>query len=83
VDWVPSRAQRPEGLVVVYDGGLLMTAEIDAITLPEDELAGFAFVAAEEVATRATPLVGRRIAASLEAKATGTAVSLEDGCVVG
>jgi 8-oxo-dGTP diphosphatase len=83
VDWVPSRSRRPEGLVVVYDGGMLRTAEIDAITLPEDELAGFAFVAAEEVATRTTPLVGRRIAASLEAKAAGTVVSLEDGCVVG
>lgn len=83
VDWVPSRSRRPEGLVVVYDGGMLTTAEIDAITLPEDELAGFAFVAAEEVATRTSLLVGRRIAASLEAKAAGTVVSLEDGCVVG
>jgi 8-oxo-dGTP pyrophosphatase MutT (NUDIX family) len=83
VDWVPSRARRPEGLVVVYDGGMLRTVEIDAITLPEDELSGFAFVAAEEVATRTTLLVGRRIAASLQAKAAGTVVSLEDGCVVG
>ena len=38
VDWVPSRPGRPEGLVVVYDGGLLGTVEVDAITLPEDEL---------------------------------------------
>ena len=83
VDWVPSRRLRPEGLVVVYDGGTLGTAEIDAITLPEDELAGFAFVATDELAARATPLVGRRIAACLEAKAAGTVVSLEDGCVVG
>lgn len=83
VDWVPSRARHPEALVVVYDGGMLRTAEIDAITLPQDELAGFAFVAAEEVAIRTTPLVGRRIAASLEAKTDGTVVSLEDGCVVG
>jgi 8-oxo-dGTP pyrophosphatase MutT (NUDIX family) len=83
VDWVPSRPRRSEGLVVVYDGGMLATAEIDAITLPEDELAGFAFVAAEQVAARTTPLVGRRIVASLAAKAAGTAVSLEDGCVVG
>lgn len=82
VDWVPSRPRRPEGLVVVYDGGMLRTAEIDAITLPEDELAGFAFVAAEEVPERTTLLVGRRIPASLEAKAADT-VSLEDGCVVG
>jgi 8-oxo-dGTP diphosphatase len=30
----------PEGLMVVYDGGMLRSAEIDAIALPEDELAG-------------------------------------------
>src|SRR5580698_11400574 len=28
VDWVPSRGARPEGLVVVYDGGVLSEAEI-------------------------------------------------------
>jgi 8-oxo-dGTP diphosphatase len=83
VDWVPSRRQRPEGLVVVYNGGMLGGEHIAAITLPEDELAGFAFVAADEVADRTTPLVGRRIAACLEAKAAGTVVSLEDGCAVG
>ncbi len=44
VDWVPSRPERPEGLVVVYDGGVLTPADIDAITVPDDELAGFAFV---------------------------------------
>jgi len=46
-------------------------------------LLGLLFVAAEEVDERTTPLVGRRIAASLEAKTAGTVVSLEDGCVVG
>ncbi len=82
LDWVPSRPGRPEGLVVVYDGGLLAAGEVDAITLPEDELAGFAFVAADELAARVMPVVARRIAACLEAKAAGTAASLEDGRVV-
>jgi 8-oxo-dGTP pyrophosphatase MutT (NUDIX family) len=83
LDWVPSRPGRPEGLVVVYDGGLLTAGEVDAITLPEDELAGFAFVAADEVAARVMPVVARRIAACLDAKAAGTAASLEDGRAVG
>jgi 8-oxo-dGTP diphosphatase len=69
--------------VVVYDGGLLAAGEVDAITLPEDELAGFAFVAADEVAARVMPVVARRIAACLDAKAAGTAASLEGGRVVG
>jgi 8-oxo-dGTP pyrophosphatase MutT (NUDIX family) len=83
VDWVPSQPGRPEGLIVVYHGGVLRTADIEAIRLPVDELAGFAFVAAEEVAARVKPLVARRIAACLDAAETGAVVSLENGHVAG
>jgi 8-oxo-dGTP diphosphatase len=79
VDWVPSRPGRPEGLVVVYDGGTLTPTEIAAIAAPARELAGFAFVPPSEVAARVTPLVGSRISASLEAAATGRVLSLEAG----
>jgi 8-oxo-dGTP diphosphatase len=80
VDWVPSRPERPEGLIVVYDGGVLSPAEIATITVPPSELAGFAFVPPSEVAAQVTPLVGRRIAACLEAAAGGLVMSLEGGC---
>jgi 8-oxo-dGTP diphosphatase len=79
VDWVPSRPGRPEGLIVVYDGGTLSPAEIAAITVPASELAGFAFVPPPEVSARVTPLVGSRIAASLDAAAKGLVLSLEAG----
>jgi 8-oxo-dGTP diphosphatase len=83
VDWVPSRPGRPEGLVVVYDGGVLTPAEIDAITVQEGELAGFAFVVPAGVAERVTPLVGRRITACLDAVASGSVLSLEGGSRAG
>jgi len=79
VDWVPSRPGRPEGLVVVYDGGVLGAADIHAIKVAENELAGFAFVDAADVGGRVTPLVARRIMASLDAVAAGTVRSLENG----
>jgi 8-oxo-dGTP diphosphatase len=79
VDWVPSRPERPEGLIVVYDGGTLSPAEIAAIAVPDSELAGFAFVPPSEVAARVTPLVGHRIAACLDAVARGLVLSLEAG----
>jgi 8-oxo-dGTP diphosphatase len=44
VDWVPSRPGRPEGLITVYDGGVLTPGDIQAIVAPESELAGFRFV---------------------------------------
>jgi 8-oxo-dGTP diphosphatase len=43
VDWVPSRPERPEGVVIVYDGGVLSAADIDSLVLADGELAGFAF----------------------------------------
>jgi hypothetical protein len=50
VDRVPSRPERPEGLIVVYDGGVLSDADVKEIVLADGELAGFAFVARDEVA---------------------------------
>jgi 8-oxo-dGTP diphosphatase len=79
VDWVPSRPERPEGVVVVYDGGVLSAAEIDMIVLSDGELARFAFTAPGDVASLVTPLLARRIAACLGAVAAGTVAALENG----
>jgi 8-oxo-dGTP diphosphatase len=79
VDWVPSRPERPEGVVIVYDGGVLSAAEIDAVVLADGELAGFAFTEPGEVASLATPLLARRIAACLAAVAEGSVAVLENG----
>lgn len=83
VDWVPSRPDRPEGLIVVYDGGVLSQGDIGSIRVPDDELAGFTFVPPGGVCERVSPLVGRRITACLEALADGLVLSLEDGRRVG
>jgi len=79
VDWVPSRPERPEGLIVVYDGGGLGPGEVAAITLGDGELAGYEFVQPREVAERVSPLLARRIAACVAAVEAGTVISLEDG----
>jgi 8-oxo-dGTP diphosphatase len=83
LDWVPSRPERPEGLIVVYDGGVLAASDIDTIVVPDGELAGYAFVPADQVPKRVTPLVARRIAACLDALAAGTVASLEGGTPAG
>jgi 8-oxo-dGTP diphosphatase len=80
VDWVPSRPERPEGLIVVYDGGVLSAEVIAAIAVADDEeLAGFAFVSKDEVPALVTPLLARRIAACLAAADAGTVAALENG----
>lgn len=82
VDWVPSRLERPEGLVVVYDGGVLSAQDAAAIRLADGELAGFAFVGRDEVAGLVTPLLSRRIAACLDAVEVGSVAALENGSPV-
>ena len=68
-----------EGVVVVYDGGVLSAAELKAVVLADGELAGFAFTVPGEVASLVTPLLARRIAACLDAVAAGTVAALENG----
>ena len=82
VDWVPSRPERPEGLVIVYDGGVLSAQEAAAIRLADGELGGFAFVDRVDIAGLVTPLLARRIAACLDAVETGSVAALENGSPV-
>jgi hypothetical protein len=60
-------------------GGVLPEAEISRIVLADGELTEFAFVCADEVAARVTPLLARRVASCLEAPAAGTVATLENG----
>ena len=82
VDWVASRPERPEGLIVIYDGGVLSEKEIENIVLADGELAAFAFADEAEAAARVTPLLARRISSCLAAVTAGTVLSLENGSPV-
>lgn len=72
----------PDGVIVVFDGGILSPGEVKEIVLADGELAGFDFVTADEVAARVTPLIARRIAACLAAVDAGTVATLENGSPV-
>lgn len=79
VDWVPPRPDRTEGLMTVFDGGTLSTAEIAAISVPDDELRGWRFCTLAEAADRLSPLLARRLAGAVAARDTGTVEYLENG----
>ena len=78
MDWVsartigPDQTLLPDGVIIVYDGGVLTPAQVKEIVLADRELAGYEFVTADEAAGRVTPLVARRIAACLQACEAGT-----------
>ena len=88
VDWVPARTigpdqtLLPDGVCIVYDGGVLSPGEIKEIVFADGELSGFEFVTADEAAVRVTPLLARRIVACLEACQAGTVATLENGSPV-
>jgi 8-oxo-dGTP pyrophosphatase MutT (NUDIX family) len=75
VDWVPARmigldqTLLPDGVIIVYDGRVLTSAEAREIVLADGELAGFEFVTADEATGRVTPLVApadRRLPGSMQ-----------------
>jgi len=79
VDWVPPRPDRTEGLMLVFDGGELTSAQTEQIRLPADELRSWAWCTEQEAAERLSELLARRITAAVKARAEGTVVYLENG----
>jgi 8-oxo-dGTP pyrophosphatase MutT (NUDIX family) len=79
VDWVPPRTGRTEGVMFVYDGGVLDPAAALEIHLPAEELRGWAWSTLAEAQQRLSPLLARRAAAALEAAIGGATAYLEDG----
>jgi 8-oxo-dGTP pyrophosphatase MutT (NUDIX family) len=81
-DWVPPRPERTEGLMMLFDGGVLTAEQTAQIQLPADELRSWAWCNQQEAAERLSELLARRIAAAVRARAEGTVVYLENGFFV-
>jgi 8-oxo-dGTP diphosphatase len=80
VDWEPRTEAIPlEGLMTVFDGGVLTPQEISSIKLQESELGAFDFWTIEQVREMRPALHARRISAAMEARGTGIVVYLENG----
>jgi 8-oxo-dGTP diphosphatase len=79
VDWVPPRAGRTEGVMFVYDGGVLDPATALEIHLPAEELRSWAWSTPAEAPQRLNALLARRAVAALEALSGGGTVYLENG----
>jgi 8-oxo-dGTP diphosphatase len=77
VDWAPREGV--DRVLFVFDGGALSGAQVEAITLPPDELASWAFVPPSELATWMAPWLVRRVLAALGARTAGATRYLEFG----
>lgn len=79
VDWVPPLPNRTEGIMFVFDGGLLAASRTAEIRLPAQELRGWSWSTLAEARRRLSPLLARRAAAALEAVTDGGTRYLEKG----
>ncbi len=82
VDWVNRGPPRNEGLMFLFDGGVLEPSTIDRIRLPADELSEFRFVELGEAEELLPPHMHRRLAATVAARAAGASVYLENAISV-
>ncbi|MFI5933585.1 NUDIX domain-containing protein [Actinoplanes sp. NPDC051494] len=82
-DWVPPQPDRTEGLMLVFDGGVLTERDTARIQVPADELLGWAWCTEQEAAARLPERLARRVRAAVTASADGTSLYLDDGFPVG
>ncbi|WP_316779981.1 NUDIX hydrolase [Streptomyces sasae] len=79
VDWTQPRPGRSEGVVFVFDGGQLTSAQLAALQLQPDELRAYDYVALDQIGQRLLPILTRRVHACAKARSESTTVYLENG----
>ena len=79
VDWVPAHGPWPDGLMLIFDGGVLTDEELERIELQDGELSAYKFLTLDEIEPRVRPSFHRRLAACLEAIAAGHPLYLQFG----
>lgn len=79
IDYVPASSGRTEGVVTVFEGGVLAESTAAAIRLPAEELRNFAFVEPDGLAAFLPPYLVRRAVAAKQARDEGRTLYLEDG----
>lgn len=78
VDWIAEDPPKTEGLMLVYDGGVLDGAD-RSIRLQRAELNAYGFVDLEGAMGLASERAERRWKAALDARRMGRVLELEDG----
>jgi 8-oxo-dGTP diphosphatase len=79
VDWIPARHPKTEGLMMLFDGGVLEEAAVQQFSLPADELRDWAFVAAGQLDDYVTQSMAQRLRGALAALSNGDTRYVEGG----
>ncbi|GAB3452566.1 NUDIX domain-containing protein [Actinophytocola sediminis] len=79
VDYVRPQDSRPEGVVFVFDGGVLDVTSLVGMVFPDREILSAGFHSLAEARNKVKPLLADRLAAALDAVELGTTVLCEQG----
>jgi 8-oxo-dGTP pyrophosphatase MutT (NUDIX family) len=79
VDYVRPQDSRPEGVVFVFDGGVLDETDVVGMVFPDAEVLSAGFYSLDQAAQRVKPLLADRLTAALEAVEQGVTVLCEQG----
>jgi hypothetical protein len=79
VDYVRPQDGRPEGVVFVFDGGVLADSDTASMVLRDGEILSASFHTLEQAADRVKPLLADRLATALIAVRESAAVLCEQG----
>jgi ADP-ribose pyrophosphatase YjhB (NUDIX family) len=79
VDYVRPQDSRPEGVVFVFDGGLLDETDLAGTVFADAEIVSAGFHTLDQAAGLVKPLLADRLAAALEAVEQGVTALCEQG----
>ncbi|WP_243726900.1 NUDIX domain-containing protein [Actinocrispum wychmicini] len=79
VDYVRPQDSRPEGVVMVFDGGVLNETDVVGMVFPDAEILSAGFHTLADARDKVKPLLADRLAAALEAVEQGVTVLCEQG----
>jgi 8-oxo-dGTP pyrophosphatase MutT (NUDIX family) len=79
VDYVRPQGSRPEGVIFVFDGGVLDETDLVGMVFPDAEIVSAGFHTVDETRAKVKPLLADRITAALHAVEQGTTALCEQG----
>lgn len=83
VDYVRPQDSRPEGVVFVFDGGVVNETDVVGIVFPDAEILSAAFHTLAEVRGKVKPLLADRVEVALDAAEQGVTALCEQGRRIG
>lgn len=79
VDYVRPQDSRPEGVVFVFDGGVIDETDLAGLVFGDGEVLSAALLTLDEARERVKPLLADRLAAAVAAAEQGETVLCEQG----